>query len=1173
MAAEHAAMATRSLDEQAIFEVARKIDPGEARESYLLQVCGDDAAIKRRVQALLKAYQESANFLESPAASLVAALDEPMRERPGTVIGLYKLLQQIGEGGFGVVFMAEQQPLRRRVALKVLKPGVDSKQVLARFEQERQALALMDHPNIAKAIDAGTTETGRPYFVMEFVDGVPITQFCDEHQLTTRKRVELFVDVCQAVQHAHYKGVIHRDIKPSNVLVMLHDGKLVPKVIDFGIAKATAQKLTEQTLFTEVGQIVGTLEYMSPEQASFSGLDVDTRSDVYGLGVLLYELLTGTVPFEKERLRHVAYDEIVRILREEEAPKPSTRISTLGQEAPTVAAKRKVDPKRLCRLIRGELDWIVLKALEKDRNRRYDSAAKLAEDLKRWLAEEPIQARPVTRLARVGRWCRRNPWLAGVGAVAALALVALASVSLGFALYKADVADRLLGQQEEINAARLRAEQLAAGLALDKALAVCEQGDIGHGLLLLAQSLELAPEDESDLQWVSRANLAHWRKRLCTLRAFLEHKGPVMSVDFSPDGRTALTGSEDGTVRFWDTRTGQPRGPHLELGQGVRIAKFSPDGNTVLTISGPQDYSERFKNGGYTNPFYRRQASGTAQFWDVRTARPLRAPLTHWGMILCADISPDGCFVLTGHADGTARLWDMQSGQPKGEPLRTGGEVWSVAISADGQTLFTGGLNTKACFWSVSATELVTTCLKNPDSAMVFTGTFHPNGRSFLTGDASNHARRWDVATGQMLPASVRHDSTIVAVAFSPDGRSILTGSYDKTARLWDAATGRPVAQPLRHQELVQTVAWSPDGQAALTGGADKVARLWDVVPKPVREWSPGLEGEINHLALSSNGQIILTASDKVARIWNVETGQPLGPVIPQPSNGALLSPDGGTVLTWALDNRAVQLWDAHTGQALGPPLTERIYAAAFSPDGRMFATGGVEGAQLRDSTTCQPIGQTMRHPNLNVLGVAFSPDGRLLLTLTDHTLERWDVTTGSPAGPPLQHMGNVNAIGFRPDGQTYLVIENGDTVRVRETATGKLLDPTFQQLSGMNNLVLGPDGRTVLKIIDGKAQLWDMMTGKPLGALLPHYGSINAQAISANGRRLATLVTQQGTVAFSEIPEPVQGTARRIILWTQILTGMELDSHGVVRVLDSKTWQERRLQLEALGGPPDVAR
>jgi serine/threonine protein kinase/tetratricopeptide (TPR) repeat protein len=414
-------MVTR-MKAREIFLAAVKMGP-EGWPAYLSEACGGDEELRRRVANLLQAHQNAGSFLEPDATPSGATLDQAPGEHVGAVLGNYKLLEQIGEGGFGVVFMAEQQqPIRRKVALKILKPGMDTKQVIARFEVEQQVLALMDHPNIAKVLEAGQTSNGRPYFVMDLVKGVAITDFCDQNQLTPKERLDLFVHVCQAVQHAHHKGIIHRDIKPSNVLVTLHDGTPLVKVIDFGIAKALGEPVTDKTLFTGFAQIVGTPLYMSPEQATLSNLDVDTRSDIYSLGVLLYELLTGTTPFKKERFQEVGYDELRRIIREEEPPRPSTRISTMGQAATTVSMRRKTDPKRLSRLYRGELDWIVMKALEKDRNRRYETAGGFAADVLRYLHDEPVQACPPSAWYLVRKFARRHQ--TGLAVAAGALLVA-----------------------------------------------------------------------------------------------------------------------------------------------------------------------------------------------------------------------------------------------------------------------------------------------------------------------------------------------------------------------------------------------------------------------------------------------------------------------------------------------------------------------------------------------------------------------------------------------------------------------------------------------------------------------------------------------------------------------------------------------------------------------------
>jgi eukaryotic-like serine/threonine-protein kinase len=414
-----------------IFAHAIEIESADERLAYLTSACEGKPNLRDEVETLLDAHAAAGDFLESPAAAGMR-LDEDINSPilltpPGTVIGRYKLLEPIGEGGYGTVFMAEQtRPVQRKVALKIIKAGMDTKQVIARFEAERQALALMDHPNIAKVFDAGVTDTGRPYFVMELVKGTSITKYCDEHHLTPRQRLELFVQVCHAVQHAHQKGIIHRDIKPSNVIVAMYDGVPVPKVIDFGVAKATGQRLTEATMFTGFGDVIGTLEYMSPEQAELNQLDIDTRSDIYSLGVLLYELLTGTTPLEHGRVKEAALLEVLRLVREEEPPRPSVRLTTTAQ-LPSIAAQRSLEPKKLSGLVHGELDWIVMKALEKDRARRYETANGFAMDVQRYLQDEAVLACPPSAGYRFSKFTRRHK--SGLLATAAAFVVLLALVA------------------------------------------------------------------------------------------------------------------------------------------------------------------------------------------------------------------------------------------------------------------------------------------------------------------------------------------------------------------------------------------------------------------------------------------------------------------------------------------------------------------------------------------------------------------------------------------------------------------------------------------------------------------------------------------------------------------------------------------------------------------------
>jgi serine/threonine protein kinase/Flp pilus assembly protein TadD len=461
---------------RSIFFTALEYEGQEAAE-FVNAACAASPELRTRVEELLKAHRRLGDIDNRPARSPSPLPGEIALEGPGTHIGPYRLLEQIGEGGFGIVYMAEQtQPVRRKVALKIIKPGMDTRMVVARFEAERQALALMDHPNIARVFDGGATDTGRPYFVMELVRGIPITDFCDQNVLSVKDRIELFIAVCQAVQHAHQKGIIHRDLKPSNVLVTMHDDTRVPKVIDFGVSKAIGQQLTEKTLFTNFTQMVGTPLYMSPEQAQLSGLDVDTRSDIYALGVLLYELLTGTTPFDRQRLKTVAFDEVRRIIREEQPPRPSTRLSTTNAATTTASHKRGSDPRRLRQLLKGELDWIVMKCLEKNRNRRYETANGLAADLARYLKKEPVQACPPSVAYRLSVFLRR--YRAVIGTAGLLSAVALVGGALSIA--------------QSFRAARAEATAVRAQLARSETHATSE--------------IEQASAMARDLDTLSQAN-------------------------------------------------------------------------------------------------------------------------------------------------------------------------------------------------------------------------------------------------------------------------------------------------------------------------------------------------------------------------------------------------------------------------------------------------------------------------------------------------------------------------------------------------------------------------------------------------------------------------------------------------------------------------------------------
>ncbi len=648
-------MGTEHKDEEAIFYAALKLKSQAERNAYIKAACGHNINLLNRVEALLKAHYTEDSFLEVPALEPDATLDKsPMIEGPGTMIGRYKLLELIGEGGMGLVYLAEQQePVRRNVALKIVKLGMDTKQVIARFEAERQTLAVLDHPNIAHVFDAGTTEAGRPYFVMEYVEGMSITKYCDEQKLNIEERLELFKNVCEGVQHAHQKGIIHRDIKPSNILVSNHGDKAVPKIIDFGIAKISTQLLTEETFYTHEGQLLGTPEYMSPEQVDLATQDIDTRSDIYSLGVLLYVLLAGVLPLDRESLEHAGFAELQRTIREEEPPLPSTRLTSLGDKAKAIAESRRTQIITLTRRLHRELEWIPMKAMRKERTRRYRSASELADDIQNYLTGTPLIAGPESAVYRARKFVRKH-----AGSVATVALIAvvivlglIVSTAMSFraeqarekeaiartraeqardkeAAMRAQVEQALVCAEQAEKAAKEKSEELRRTLYVNSiwlADAKYAEGNIRR----VRELLESCPNDLRGWEWYRLRHIADQSRM-----TLLGHKERVKSVAFSPDGKRMVSGSLDETVRVWDVATGDElitlRGHTNEIYSIV----FSPDGEHI--ISGSNDT--------------------TIKIWDSATGAELMTLRGHGQSINLVAFSPDGKRMVSGSYDKTIKV-------------------------------------------------------------------------------------------------------------------------------------------------------------------------------------------------------------------------------------------------------------------------------------------------------------------------------------------------------------------------------------------------------------------------------------------------------------------------------------------------------------------------------------
>jgi WD40 repeat protein len=1026
--------------------------------------------------------------------------------------------------------------------------------VVARFEAERQALALMDHPNIARVLDAGTTEggrgtgggafpaspsparapAGRPYFVMELVRGIKITDYCDQARPSTRERLNLFIQVCHAVQHAHQKGIIHRDLKPSNILVTLLDGVPVPKVIDFGIAKAiTHQRLTDLTVFTAFEQFLGTPAYMSPEQAELSGLDVDTRSDIYSLGVLLYELLTGVTPIDLRDLKRPGLDELRRLIREQEPVPPSTRLTRLRlhQHSPapgapppapvTPAGPATPTPKSEIRIpesqIATDLDWIVMKCLEKDRRRRYATANALAADLQRHLNDEPVLARPPSATYRLQKAFRRHKVaFTAAGAVVVSLLLGIAgslwqaarayraqreAVAAGTKAVAAEANERTLryvAEQERFKAqsAQATAERLLYAARMNLARLAFEKNDFARLRQLLQ---ETADDPGRGLEWYYWQRQAHLD--LKTLRG---HLAPVVAVAFSPDGQRLVTGSYDHTARVWDSGQGAEllalRGHDHE----VKAVAFSPDGRLIATGS----------------------ADRTARVWDAVTGQALHPLEGHEHWVTSVAFSPDSRRIATGSLDGTARLWEAGSGRwlqtfPHGE------RVWSVAFSSDGPWLLTGGGDEIARLWNVDTGEASPTGMEAPTARMEsrgdrrgftpFTAVFAPNHR-VITGSRDQKIHVWEQATGRALFAlegrphwlSPLHADIPLALAVSPDGARLVSGRLDHTADVWDLA-GRASLFTLRgHEAEIAAVAISPDGRRIATGSFDHTAKIWDATRSREALLLPGHTKVVPAMAYSPDGQLLATGSwDGTARVWQSATGRLLR-ILPHGFN--------------------------------------RLWAVGFSPDGRRLITGGDDGEPVVWVwATGEPV-RTLRGTTAPVATVAFFPDGRRILTgHQDRTARVWDAVTGRALFALPETEAVVHA-AVSPDGERIVTVS----------------ESTFVGGDGVRHLHPGADG-IISTLFQGAAQVWEADGGRRLFSLSGQLGGISTVAFSPDSRRIvAGGMGRRVSVwdaATGREEHRLEGHSDRVVFAAFVPDGTRLVTGGfddaTTRVWDAASQQE----------------
>ncbi len=1099
------------MNEEAIFHQALALSLPEERAAYLEQACAGDPALRESIESLLKANEGASSFLFGPAPALRAHNRQPGREGSGTVIGPYKLLEKIGEGGMGVVYMAEQTvPVRRKVALKIIKPGMDTRHVIARFEAERQALALMEHPNIARVLDAGSTESGRPYFVMELVRGIPITDYCDGERLSIDERLDLFVVVCQAVQHAHQQGIIHRDIKPSNVLITLHDGVPVPKIIDFGIAKATGQQLlTDKTLFTGFAQLMGTPLYMSPEQAALSGIDVDIRSDIYSLGVLLYELLTGTTPFDKDALQMAALDEVWRIIREEDPPTPSTRLRKDD------GGRMKDGPKRESRsgfwpfssfILHPssfqELDWIVMKSLEKDRSRRYETASAFAADVARYQADQPVEAGPPSAWYCARKFARRHRLGLAMAAIVAMSSMVVAGVWTWSAI-RLDRARRAFEKSQievERRATQARQHRYAGDVRQAHQLWAVGEGVKAQQLL---QNWRPKPgeRDVREFAW-------HYVMRLChdERRSLSGHNGAVYHAGFSPDGRTIVSCGQDGTVRFWDFATGAPLRmiPGPDQAGEVNSAEFSPDGRLVATAS--DDGKLRLWDAAtcalqatipaHTDDAYvtftrdgRRLVSGgrkdhLVKLWDVATREQVASVKASDNLLESAVISPDGKTLATAGDDGCFKLWNLADLTPRKSVPVLRGPVYGLAFSRDGTRLATADGTGRMRVWDCPEGEPRKgyrgyARIANDAQAVAFLA----GDRMLVSGHGDASVRLLDAADGRVLGWLQGHTKKIWGISVSPDGRSLATASDDGTAKLWDARLPeRRFAIPAPSVRS-KALAFTPDGRTLIV--ADIVGGKEFAPPDGTMAYAADADLEVRGLDPETGAERFHRVLDRAQKIH--------GPALSSDGVVAVLRLPGGTATAW----------EVATGRRLGTfnqgysfiPVDSSLFVVKPRPGGPFELVDVSRGPTIRVLRGTEGFGLFAVALNLGIAAVQ-TRDGSLAI---------WDLATNRARCARPWHWSDPTVAAFSPDASILAIGDASAVIHLFDANTLELLATMPGHSQCVVGLEFSPDGRTLVsRSSETSVKLWDVTAGEELLTLIGPYAPVSAPRFSPEGRTLA---------------------------------------------------------------------
>ncbi|MGK0187007.1 MAG: serine/threonine protein kinase/WD40 repeat protein [Verrucomicrobiales bacterium] len=1106
--------------EEEIFIQALEIEAGTAREAYLDTACGGEKNLREKVGKLVAAHEEPAAILGA-----LGGVGAPAGERAGDQIGSYELLKELGAGGMGTVWLAQQsEPVVRKVALKIIKLGMDTKEVGARFEAERQALAMMDHPGIASVYDAGSTEQGRPYFVMELVEGQPLIEFCDERRLGTADRLRLFIKVCRAVQHAHQKGVVHRDLKPSNILVTERDGRPAAKVIDFGVAKAVENRLTEQTFMTGVGRVIGTLGYMSPEQAG-GKMDIDTRSDIYSLGVVLYELLSGATPIGAERLREATFDVAIKMIREEDPPKPSTQVSQLGETAAEVAAQRSTEIRKLARTMSGDLDWIVMKALEKDRTRRYETVNGLAADIKRHLANEPVVARPPSTAYRLQKAWKRNKlvWTAAVAVVAALV------AGIAVSKWQANVAvsaraNALLNLNKATRAeAQLKSALTIANTEKERATKNAEVASLN--LYTADMNLVHRALLDGDLG-KARQLLGHYQnleQDILGFEYYLFLEQAKGDQSHTIEGFDAMVNSiilfPDDSGRFVAaTLDGRVTIHHIDLGVApTELAprrRVTPARRHQLAVSPDSTILATVREKGIV-------LWDTADWSRIAGADPLSFDSPSCSS-LC--FSPSGKW-FAARQKGSIRLWDTTDWSIFGDiPIPINTRPFGRTLDFIDDSRIAAAVGNWVEVWGIDPnSKRLDQNWESPPinrgaGALVSDGRFLAAISGPIRRGSFVEFKVWDLASEppeEIASQDDAHRNFGFDLRLSSDGKRIFSAGGDQAIKVWSFPELELIDTFLGHGNEVWALGFSGDGKTLVSGGKDATVRLWSLDRAEAPEALPDLPEEEY---FSEDGRLVIAPRDEEHTVRDAATGELLsrfeteGELIGFGGRDSLLfskwTAETGNLVIGRVEIGSGEFHPLTTLEDLRRPSVDSVVASASGNRIAIELEGRYEIWDLEADRKVQEI--PLAGDQRRVL--ALSDRGDTLLAWTAKvspdvgraSVAVWDVASGR-----LRQQFNLSTLGLKwrvnvsPQGN-MLAGDNfaNNSMRLVDLESGSLVGELTGHMSHISNFVFSPDGRTLITRNRSTTRLWNVATQREI-ARFAHDEKYPSPRISIKGRVL----------------------------------------------------------------------